>query len=74
MAAHDFQVVEDGSVGLHGLANAVFECFKGDAEVEAMLHEGFAGGIVADVLVVIDTQFLRDALDVTGDDVLEGVV
>ena len=72
--SHDFEIVEDGSAGLHRLPDAVFEDFKGDAEVKAVLHEGFTGGVVAAAVPVGDSGLLRDPFDVTGHDILEGVV
>ena len=43
MTAHNLQVVEDGAIGFHGLPDAVFQNLKRDAEVEAVLYEGFPG-------------------------------
>ena len=74
MTAHDFEVVEDGAPALHRLPCAVFKHLKADAEVESVLHKGFACSIVAAFLPVCYASFLRYAFDVTGDNVLEGVI
>ena len=39
-----------------------------------MLHEGLTGSVVAAFLPVWYASLLRYALDVTGDDILEGVI
>ena len=72
--AHDLEIVEDGTVRLHRLADAVLEHLEGDAELEAVLHEGLARGVVAAALPVLDAYLLCDALDVACDDVLEGFI
>ena len=51
--AHDAEVVEDGAVLLDGLANAVFQDFEADTDVESMLHEGLAGRIIDKVRVKV---------------------
>lgn len=53
MLAHDAQVVEDGAVLLDGLAYAVLQNFEADADVEAMLYEGFAGRVIDKVSVKV---------------------
>lgn len=40
MLAHYLNVVEDWAVRFHALADAVLQCFKRYAQLEAMLHEG----------------------------------
>lgn len=56
MSAHDTHVIVD-CAPTNGMANAVFKGFKGYAEVEAMLHEGFSGGVIANALKVFYTRF-----------------
>ena len=36
---HNFEIIEDGSVRLHRLANAVLQGFQGDAQLKSMLDE-----------------------------------
>ena len=50
--AHDLEIVEDGTVRLHRLADAVLKHLEGDAELEAVLYEGLAGSVVAAALPV----------------------
>lgn len=51
--AHDAEVVEDRAVLLDGLADAVFQDFEADADIESMLHEGFAGRVIDEVCVKV---------------------
>lgn len=51
--AHNAEVVEDGTVLLDGLADAVLQDFEADADVESMLYEGFAGGVIDEVRVKV---------------------
>ena len=45
MLAHDLDVVEDGAVLLHRLADAVFERLKWYAQLEAVLHEALTSRV-----------------------------
>ena len=47
--AHYLNVIEDRTVEFHRLTDAVFQCFKWDAEFKAMLYEGLTGGVVTDM-------------------------
>ncbi len=56
VALHDAHIVEDWAVTFHGLTDAILQRFKGNADVEAMLHEGLTGSVWADAAFYPDVR------------------
>ena len=62
--AHDLDIVEDGAVRLHRLADAVLERLQGYAQLEAVLYEALACGVerqaVVDAQALIEKGIIHD--------------
>lgn len=56
------------------MADTILKHLNGYSEVESMLDEGFAGGVIGEGVGIADFQFAREFLNIYTDGVVDGLV